>query len=67
MQNIFPPTVTEHKLTLTDGSRVSLFVDPSETYGHALARTHIRPDEVAVISLDSSPIWYAPDDTVATR
>lgn len=67
MEHIFPDQITGHKLTLRDGSTFDLLVDPSETYGHALARTGIKPDSVASIAIDSAPIWYEPDDCSAVR
>lgn len=67
MQNIFPDKITLHSLKLRDGSTFNLLVDPSETYGHALARIGIASDEVASIVLPDSPIWYEPDHACATR
>lgn len=67
MQNIFPNKITLHSLTLRDGSKFDLLVDPSETYGHALARTGIASEEVSSIALADSPIWYEPDSACATR
>lgn len=67
MEHIFPPKVSEHKLTLRDGTKLSLFVSPSETYGHALARTGIKDSNVASIVIENMPIWYEPDSASATR
>lgn len=67
MQHIFPPKVTEHRVALNNGERVTLLVSPSETYGHALARAGIAANSIASVELPDSPIWYEPDHAIATR
>lgn len=65
MNHIFPPHVMLH--TVTVGQVVhELWVDPSETFGHALARLQI-PTEKAISVEVSGPLSYEPDWTPATR
>lgn len=73
ISHIFPPHVLEHVINLdptdpTDpiGDLTSISVSPSETFGHALARAGIKPDEVASVQVNG-PLWYEPDWEVATR
>ncbi len=66
ISHCFPDNVMLHTLTLRDGSRVPLYVDPTETLGHALLRTDITQDDIASIGI-SGPLHYEPDYSVATR
>lgn len=66
-KHCFPSQVTEHKVTIVDGTNFKLFVSPCETFGHALARMGIPPDSVASVGLDNAPMYYEPDFSSASR
>ncbi len=63
----FPDTITAHKLTFNDGSRITLLVAPTETYGKAMARAGYRDEDVSCIELEDSPLNYEPDNSIASR
>lgn len=63
----FPDKITAHKLTFNDGSRLTLLVPPSETYGKALARSGYKDEDVSCIELGDSPLSYEPDNSIASR
>ena len=67
MHNVFPDKITAHKLTFRDGSRLTLLVPPSETYGKALARSGYADADVVSIELPDSPLHYEPDNAIASR
>lgn len=67
MKNIFPDKITPHKLTFRDGSRLTLLVPPSETYGKALARSGYLDEDVVSIEIPDAPLHYEPDSTPASR
>ena len=63
----FPPRITLHNVTKTDGIKVSLLVDVTETFGHALARAGVKDSEVSSVEVVGAPIWYEPEYAIATR
>jgi hypothetical protein len=63
----FPDKITEHVITLTNGAKMRLLVSASETFGKALARANINPDDVTCVGLSTGPIWYEPDYAIASR
>jgi len=62
----FPDCIREHKLSFLDGSSALLYVDPSETLGHAMARAGYDIETVASVRVDG-PLSYEPDFRSATR
>lgn len=63
----FPPLLPlRHDVTFQDGSRLPVFVAPSETFGRALARLGFGANEVASVAV-SGPLNYEPDYAIASR
>lgn len=66
MNHSFPDCIREHKLSFVDGTSASLYVDPTETLGHAMARAGYALETVACVEVDG-PVSYEPDFRSATR
>ena len=64
--HVFPDAALRHTVTMENGSRIVVYVDPSETFGHAFARAGYDANSIRTVS-HYGPIWYESDSSVATR
>lgn len=66
----FPDTVLAHTINFDaddpNGDLSTVWVDPSETFGHAIARLGVKAEEIVSVAVDG-PLWYEPEWTAATR
>ena len=64
----FPDYILNHTVTLASGNVVSLLVDPTETYGHALARSGHTFNESDVVAMaHAGPLYYDACWAIETR